>query len=145
MSWPSRNFVSLRLFINTAIIIFSFFIGNIPSVLCNCKGDDKKMDNYTFRPPLDLFEVSFLLPYTSKATCRAATSITYTDYAHAPHYVWGNKNRISPRCCPTMDKTFSRKTETLKGYFIRKLFTSMSLICRVKVSGILLAPQTRHR
>ena len=60
-----------------------------------------------FLTPLDLEEVSFPLPYTSEAECRAATSIISMGYAHAPHYVWGNGNRISPRCCPTMDKTLA--------------------------------------
>ena len=57
-----------------------------------------------FFDPLDLEEVTFLLPYTSEAMCRAATSITHVGYALAPHYVWGNRNRISLRCSPTMDK-----------------------------------------
>lgn len=40
---------------------------------------------------------------------------------------------------------FSREAETLKGYFIRKFFTGRNRICRIKVSSIRLAPQTRHR
>ena len=61
--------------------------------------------NYIFFDPLDLEEVIFLLPYTSIAECRAATSIVSMGYAYAPHFVWGNRNRISTRCSPTMDKT----------------------------------------
>ena len=57
--------------------------------------------------PADLEEVTFLLPYTSVAECRAATSIISMGYAHAPHYVWGNRNRISPRCCPTIDRALT--------------------------------------
>ncbi len=60
-----------------------------------------------FLTPLDLEEVSFLLPYTSVAECGAATSTIYVGYAHAPHYVWGNRNRISPRCRSTMGKTLA--------------------------------------
>ena len=58
-------------------------------------------------------------------------------YKKVKLYIFAKKMNISAY--------FPKKTETLKGYFIRKLFTSTSLICRVKVSGILLAPQTRHR
>ena len=55
----------------------------------------------------DLDEVALQLPYTSVAECRAATCIIYVGYAHAPHCVWGNRNRISPRCCPPTDKTLT--------------------------------------
>ena len=57
-------------------------------------------------------EVSLLLPYTSAAECRAATSIIYVGYAHAPHCVWGNRNRISPRCCLPAGKTARSVWET---------------------------------
>ena len=46
-----------------------------------------------------------MLPYTSVAECRVATSIISMGYAYAPQYVWGNRNRISPKCCPTIVKT----------------------------------------
>lgn len=55
----------------------------------------------------DLDEVAFQLPYTSVAECRAAMCIIYVGCAHAPHCVWGNRNRISPRCCPPTDKTLT--------------------------------------
>ena len=75
------------------------------SSLCSESGELKAV--ICFLSPLDLEEVTFLLPYTSVAECRAATSIISMGYAQAPHYVWGNRNRISSRCCPTKDKALA--------------------------------------
>ena len=42
MSWPSKNFVSLWLFINTAIIIFSFFHRYYTIGFVQLQGDAQK-------------------------------------------------------------------------------------------------------
>ena len=87
------------------VVYFPLFL-LLPKFVEEAKTPVKFRQLYIIRPA-DLEEVTFLLPYTSVAECRAATSIISMGYAQAPHYVWGNRNRISPRCCPTIDKTLT--------------------------------------